>query len=1387
MSASGTGLTPARSHADLDRRVVLEDGAVHRVSELRDRSCLVILGGPGAGKSAVLEREARHDGVKVVRVRAGLRSPATFDAKRLYLDALDEFRSAGHPGDRLDEILIRLQAERPDRLVLGCRADDWRGAADRAELATIYPDVAVGRLLPLEGHEAEAILEALGHAEPGVLLDAAERAGLGALLATPLSVTLLYEVVKTKGDLPSGRGGLYESAALALVQEFDGVLRTVRPRLPDDATLLDAAGRVCLAFVVTEAEYLCRYVNPMSVVGTLTPGQLAIDDVPAEPDLVDRVLGTGLFQGDGVRFEPLHRSIAEYLAARLLVHRCTAMHDAVPFERILGLMTGADGRAPSGLRGLFAWCAALLGKAGQTELACRLVRIDPVTVLLHGDVGLLGDDERRVLLEALGEADEPFFRIEDAPEALLGGLVSPALAPDVERLLSRSEPNHLRITLFDALTYGPPVPALVPVLRSIVLDATEYPWARERAVGALLSIAERPQVERRWLRCALRSAALTESRFAVQMALATRCRKGRLPNIEALQVIADHGRCDPDGYLLRLFPLDTLLREDSGEALFDAMPRGWRGPATGDFQTDDVDELLGELLAQLLDAPSDPTAVRLARWLARMGFGAYGSIPGEMYEAVRRWAERGTGSDRRRALFVEMTCGREPTSGSYSAYRAMFDAGPDPDVLEALVDALPDCTDPEARRACADTLALSACDLAADDPWRRRCIAALAAAGETELARHLECRSLPKHDAHVGARDRHQRAERARADAAQRTAQRVHLQANIDALRAGERRATGTLWSLLNRIGHEPWSDVDPGARLAELVGSGIAEATMEGWRSLARGGDVFLTLAEMGEGGVRGTRYGSVELIAAGAELLVREGQWTAAHEMSCAVACAVLVESEAHPYRVGDRTCSLAVERLCSSTDGRQALSALWAPYRHAVQGRTLPGFRQVEKHAVASVELGAECLALLTIFERCPGRRLTDLLRLTLRIVGPTTLATTVWTTLDSLPHPCSARFDWLHAAFALDPERALVQIEAIDGVDGIDRVVDPYLRDGPREGDPLMPDTDERAAQRCRLLAPVLLAQVLPESPGFGTQGGVDASDQVRKVAQQCLQGLATGVDDEDGLTLEALLAEPSLTPWHPRVQSALARFRRARRDARFQPATPSDLEAVLDGGPPSTPSDVAAVGRIELGELALRIRDDDVLSWREFWVRPAAGSVIKLLGENDCRDLLVQKMRARLERYGVPEAVPEVQRQGATRVDILLRTPGAGSYPIEVKRADNENLWTAPAGQLAGYARHPEAGGLGAYVVLWSGTGSDVVRGHPEHGQPASIDELRVWLREITPPELDLFVFDLSDPAAAKRVAGKPRRGGIGVKKQGAIKESTSPHRTRTSGKNGDGT
>jgi predicted NACHT family NTPase len=110
----------------------LEDAKPRLFSEFADRSNLVLLGDPGAGKTHLF-REAAAENARLLKVRSFLVTPAHMLAgQTLFIDGLDEKRAGRGDRDTIDAIVEKLFEVSPSKVRISCRAADWLGETDLA-------------------------------------------------------------------------------------------------------------------------------------------------------------------------------------------------------------------------------------------------------------------------------------------------------------------------------------------------------------------------------------------------------------------------------------------------------------------------------------------------------------------------------------------------------------------------------------------------------------------------------------------------------------------------------------------------------------------------------------------------------------------------------------------------------------------------------------------------------------------------------------------------------------------------------------------------------------------------------------------------------------------------------------------------------------------------------------------------------------------------------------------------------------------------------------------------------------------------------------------------------------------------------------------------------
>jgi hypothetical protein len=248
-------------HADIDRRIEVIDGpkgSVRHVSDLRALPFVVLLGEPGIGKSTVLEDEAAHEGLHIIKVRELMTGPPVGQGETLFLDALDEYRTDGGAADKVHTLAHAMAAANPTRWRLTCRSEDWRKDSDISAIrkTTSGAPIVVAQLLPLDHDEAATILAALGETDPEGFLTKARTLGASGFVENPLSLKLLQKAVSGGGKWPDTRYELFGAAIGGLAFERDkDRSQTERTHASD---IVNAAATSCLLLLASGARAIWR-------------------------------------------------------------------------------------------------------------------------------------------------------------------------------------------------------------------------------------------------------------------------------------------------------------------------------------------------------------------------------------------------------------------------------------------------------------------------------------------------------------------------------------------------------------------------------------------------------------------------------------------------------------------------------------------------------------------------------------------------------------------------------------------------------------------------------------------------------------------------------------------------------------------------------------------------------------------------------------------------------------------------------------------------------------------------------------------------------------------------------------------------------------------------
>lgn len=272
-----------------------------------------------------------------------------------------------------------------------------------------------------------------------------------------------------------------------------------------------------------------------------------------------------------------------------------------------------------------------------------------------------------------------------------------------------------------------------------------------------------------------------------------------------------------------------------------------------------------------------------------------------------------------------------------------------------------------------------------------------------------------------------------------------------------------------------------------------------------------------------------------------------------------------------------------------------------------------------------------------------------------------------------------------------------------------------------------------------------------SPDAWLKGGwVTAAHERSGTVRALFAALANQPNVQAEAALRALHRDPALGRWADQAHYYLSVQSQAAREAGFKVLSPAEVITALTGGAPANPADLRSLVEDHLCELVHLWRGMDTFVLQHFWRDDGKTPRV----ENECRDVLLHDLRPRLARLDVA-LTPERSAARGKRADLcaeLLRDGHRMALPIELKKQNHEDLWTAWRDQLDRlYTVDPDGGGLGLYIVLWFGVlqGKEKLATHPEGWRVDSAEALRAAIENRIPitdrHRIAVMVLDLSLP------------------------------------------
>lgn len=450
--------------------------ALKCLEDLRGLKAYILLGDIGAGKTTFFQREEAEAGGMFLPVNDFLdlnqRRVPDLWRQPLFIDGLDETSNS------ISRVRRKLDALGNPRVRLSCRAANWGGKSNTDAIRALYPDVKVFHLEPFSDSERRLFLESLGVADIDGMLAVGEWVG-----GNPLLLKMLADV--WDGGEIKNKKVFYDAWCRKLAQEHDSnrtdTVRESGGVTPSPEQLMHVAGEMCAAILRSDkAGFAEKAQGRYAGIGEL----LHKDE---DGTLPRKVLTSKLFmsQKDGGCI-PRHPNIAEFLGGRHLAGLVDDKNVKMSPARAGGFCGSADGGVVSNLRGMHAWLATC------AKTPAPFLNTDAFGVAsLGGFSNYCSKDQRlfvRCLLEQSGK-NRDVYALASQHYRMLSTL--PAVAESVKReLASKKRDNqqqdkaHLLLSIMEQADSCPP--DLNNVLMKVLKDEEWHGYdVRAKAAGML--------------------------------------------------------------------------------------------------------------------------------------------------------------------------------------------------------------------------------------------------------------------------------------------------------------------------------------------------------------------------------------------------------------------------------------------------------------------------------------------------------------------------------------------------------------------------------------------------------------------------------------------------------------------------------------------------------------------------------------------------------------------------------------------------------------------------------------------------------------------------------------------------------------------------------------
>lgn len=1324
------------------------DNPTKPLADYRNVERFVLLGEPGAGKTTCFQREnEQHADALFIPARDFIDLVKTeWQDKTLFIDGLDEVIANAGNRTPLNQIRSKLNQLSIKRYRISCRAADWQGERDHSAIERASGEIKVLELQGLTEADIKTILKndnRINDAEG--FYQQAEANQLGNFLSNPQTLDMLIEATAGGANWPTSKQQLYQKVCEVLSLENNQEHADSPASRFITEELLEAAGELYAymliansqSFNTTESEEKDSISLPKLGISKHKPHYFS--------------LRTRLFnQITSTSFNPIHRSVAEFLAAKYLANK---LKKGVSLRRCFALITGFDGGPVAALRGLYAWLGTLSIQARE-----KVIETDVLGLLQYGDVSTFSVGEKIKVIETLkAEAiNTGYLRHQNGKG--FASLITYEMTGYLKELLSvgRAQVHQSVIdVIMTGLFYSEQVAELKPCLLDILKDKQYDEALRLDALIVLIDKGYTTHQELLGIANAIKNKEVHDETYRLQSYLLTYL----YPNIIQPEQLFDYAELSETKFrskhnyiLFWDYEVYKRLRDSDIPALLDAL--ALRNESLTAYRGYDKSllKLAGELLSKGLTLYGDVVNnEKLYQWLS-IGFNkGTNRLEDEAKSTIQAWMQ--SHSERFLSLF-EIGLAKIQTSTNVShkvsnELRKLY-INPPQKMGDWWLNKALQTPEPNLTEECFIRAFWSKKEELKDDNQLLEFFNAWTAihAQFVEVYKRLTYCEIDGNAAFFVEEKQWEREHQQR-----REEQEQQLLKHLEAIKEGTAFPAIFESIAAHYATYYDLENLDE-ARLKEYLceNDSLIEAAKQGLKKVIYREDLP-TVDDIFKAKSRNQPY-FICLPYLLAISIQHQQSETFIDSLDTNQISLALAFTYSHnggtPLPKWFNALQIKYPELAANIFIKFMRTMLKAKQPHIQCHAVLDYKKEEHKEKVAR-------LVAIPLLSDYPVKSLADnadclerLLKIALSDKQlKEQLASMLEEKLSMKSMDVLQRVYWLAAGFLINPtqyQQMLVDYvsSSVEKRTYLAKFIYPYSSD---------------IVERFNL--PVIAIHSLIKLIGsIAIPRWTDNSVKFRLVTNEMhngelvewlIQKLGEDTSAESTAMITDLIEDIHLSAWHATLKKVQQRQHANRREAEFRHPTPYEVAQTIQQTRPANVADLSAMVLDFLDDLQRDMHSTDTKNYLRFWNENELSNPKK---ENSCRCYLAEKLKDKYQVQGV-QINSEALAADDKRVDIRLTYHDSEkrlNLPVEIKCNSNRELWTAIHQQLIPkYTNEPNTQGRGIYLVVWFGI-DYYAKIIPKDGghKPKAAAELQTRLVATMTPEqqklIDVFVLDVSKPS-----------------------------------------